>query len=123
MEAIRGRIAEAVTLASRDLSAWAEVSLGSDRSVAVTGFEADPRLRKQLTGVDFQRFLELQKFRFEPVGSDTPTDLAVTIPIEGIHRAPYVWLARGLMLLYTITLLMITRAIWKARRHHAAAAA
>jgi SNF family Na+-dependent transporter len=109
-------VSAAVREASRDVSAWAEVRLGADGTVAVTGFEADPRLRTHLDGAAFQRYLELQGFHFVPAAGAPAGDLALTIPIEGVHRAPHVWLTRALIALYVLTFMMITRALWQRRR-------
>jgi hypothetical protein len=115
-QAILDGIADAVRAAKRDLSAWAEVRLAADGALAVENFEADPRLRSHLTGERFARLLTLEGFRFEPAaGAGGAADLRLTIPIEALHRTPYVWLARGLMTLYTAVFLLITRALWRRR--------
>ena len=117
---ILGRVKDAVRAASRDLSAWAEVRLGADGTVTVATFEADPRLRSSLTAEGFARLLSLEGFHFEPRAGVPARDLDLTIPIEALHRAPYVWLARGLMSLYTATFLLLTRALWRRRRTESA---
>jgi SNF family Na+-dependent transporter len=114
--AILGRITQAVKDARHDLTAWAEVRLGADGSVTVENFESDPRLRDRLSGADFQRYLELQGFRFVPAGGAPAQDLRVTIPIEALHRKPYIWLARGIMAMYLLVFLLITRTLWAQRR-------
>ena len=112
---ILARVTEAVHEAKRDLSAWAEVTLGADGHLAVDNFEADPRLRKYLTAGAFDRLLTLEGFHFEPKAGAAASDLHLTIPIEALHRAPYIWLARALILLYTATFMLITRALWRRR--------
>lgn len=114
--AILERVADAVRTASRDLSAWAEVRLAADGGVTVEGFEADPRLRPFLSAADFARLLSLERFRFTPADGTAAGELHLTIPIEALHRAPYVWLARGLITLYTALFMLITRALWRRRR-------
>ena len=88
--------------------------------MTVEKFEADPHLRPSLTAAGFARLLSLEGFHFEPRAGAAAGDLQLTIPIEALHRAPYVWLARGLITLYTATFLLVTRALWRRRRSEAA---
>jgi SNF family Na+-dependent transporter len=116
---IRGDILQAVREAERDLNAWADVRLAGG-AVDVTAYEAAPRLRQVLPAERFARFLTLQGFRFEPAaGAAAPAELELVIPVEGLHRAPYIWLARGLIVLYTAVFMLLTHALWKQRRREA----
>lgn len=112
---INNRMVTAVRMAERDVTAWAEVRLGPGGTVAIDNFEADPKLKPYLSEADFQRLLQAQGFRFEP-RSGAPQEVAVTIPIEGLHRTPFIWMTRILILLYVVTLMMITRALWSQRQ-------
>ena len=116
IDAILGRIHEAVENASRDVTAWAEVRLGSDGTITVEDFVSDPKLRDYLSAEQFGRLLELYGLRFEPRVEGAPAEVVVSIPIEGLDRAPYMWMTRIIIGLYFLTFALITRAIWARRR-------
>lgn len=108
-------IHDAVEAAERDLTAWADVELGADGSVRVVGFQADPGLRGALDAATFERWLTLQGFRYELGEKDELQSARVTIALEALHRAPYIWLARFVMLAFVAMFFVLVRVIWKSR--------
>jgi NSS family neurotransmitter:Na+ symporter len=120
---IEEQIYTAVEDARRDLTAWADVDLGADGSVRVTGFEADPHLKTALDAQRFERWLALQGYRYEVREGSGPVELRpvhVTIALEAVHRAPFITLARILIVGYTLVFLVMIRVIWKSRREELA---
>jgi len=123
IKVIEERVYSAVKSTRRDLTAWAEVELGADGSVRVTGFEADPRLRAALDAASFERWLSLQGFRYEIREGSAPAELRaakVTIALEAVHRAPFIWLARLVMIGFAVMFLVLIRVVWKSRAIEAA---
>jgi NSS family neurotransmitter:Na+ symporter len=123
VKAIEDDVYGAVHAAHRDLTAWADVDLGADGSVRVTSFESDPRLRAALDATRFERWLSLQGYRYEVREGDGPPHLSsthVTIALEAVHRAPYIWLARIIMASFVLVFIVMVRVIWKSRAEEAA---
>ncbi|HEX9636169.1 MAG TPA: sodium-dependent transporter [Acidobacteriota bacterium] len=116
VQRIQDQIAQAVEEARRDVTAWADVRLGPNGQVSVVGFEADPRLRPYFSSADLEQLLRLQQFHFEPVAGQPGGEIEITIPLEGLNREPYIYMIRVVMLMYLLTFLLLTRALWQRRR-------
>jgi SNF family Na+-dependent transporter len=115
---IQQSIFKAVTTAKRDLSAWADVELGTDGSVQVVDFSADPRLNAVLSDAQFQRWLSLQNFRYEIRDGQRPPEMraaSITVGFEALYTKPYIWLARILIISFFVAFLIMIGVIWKAR--------
>ena len=118
IDAIENSIYDAVRKASRDLSAWAEVELGPDRSIRVVSFMADPGLRGSLDAGRFEQWLALQQFRYvvrDGNGTEKTSAAHITIGLDALDRAPYIWLARIMIVCFLVAFLAMIGFIWKGR--------
>lgn len=110
-----------VTQAKWDLALWADVTCGPDGRAVVNAIHGSPRLTSRITQADIQKYLDVQKATYRKAGQPAPGHL--TVSIEGRYKAPYIWLARGVMALFTLGFGMIVFALWRGKRTAAAAAA
>lgn len=116
---LRDAIAAEVERVRRDLSAWADVAIRPDGSLAVLAVQGDPEMVRLLDPRTFQRWLEADGFRYEAAmeesaggaGPPGPT----RIRIHGLHRAPYIWFVRLLLAFVTLTFLMMIHTLWRRR--------
>lgn len=116
---IQNSIFDKVRMEGRDLTAWAEVDLKADGSVNILQFSADPHLEEVLTADRLQEWLHLQGYRYELKegnGPSRPADATIFINIEALHRAPFIWLARIIMVVFLLVFLVMVAAIWKGRQ-------
>jgi len=115
---IQTSIMNAVAETGRDLTAWAEVTLGADGSVDITSFSADPALEKVLDSERFERWLSLQGLRYE-VKNHQQQSLAentrITIGFEALDRSPYIWLARIIMIGFLLTFIIMVAVLWRTK--------
>lgn len=119
VKAIETAIHDAVNRSSRDLTAWADVELGADGTVSVVDFSADPRLAAVLSQEQFQRWLELQGFRYEvrdASGASQVSAASIVIGFEAIYRKVYIWIARIIIIAFFLAFMMMISYIWRARR-------
>lgn len=112
-------VREAIRTAGRDLSAWADVDLGSDGSIQVTSFSADPRLEKVFGAEQLQHWLQLQKYRYELKGSMQATSIAINL--EGVDRKPYLSLARVIIAVFVLAFAVFIGVVWKQKEKEAVA--
>ncbi len=110
---------EQVTHAKWDLSLWADVECGADGKAVVRAVHGPPRLTNRLGAPEVQRYLDAQNATFQKAKVPSPARLTVTL--EGRYRAPYIWLARAVMMLFTLGFGFMVFAIWRARRSTASA--
>lgn len=115
---IEQSIHDAVRRAERDLTAWAEIDLGTDGSILVTSYSADPHLEDVFDATRLQRWLELRGFRYEVKdsnGNSTSQLVHIAIGFEALHRAPYIWLARVMMIGFVVFFITLIVVSWKSR--------
>jgi SNF family Na+-dependent transporter len=122
---IEGSVKAAVEAARRDLNALADVELDAQGKVRVAAFSADPALRSTLDGPRFERWLSLQgwHYKLKSEGKTAPAAAKVTIAFEALHRAPYIWMTRVLILTVLLTFLVLIGIAWRGRPPPAGAAA
>jgi hypothetical protein len=110
-------VKSAVQEAHRDLSAWADVEIDAQGNIKVTSFHADPALSKNLDGPKFERWLSLQEWHFK-AGKLTEAKMApakVSIEFVGLNKAPFIWLARVMMVLIVLAFVVLIRIAWRDR--------
>jgi NSS family neurotransmitter:Na+ symporter len=119
IEQIEFGIRQAVEASQHDLSAWAEIALTVDGEVKIQDYAADPTLERAMDADAFQRWLELQGFRYEEKnteGRNISRPATVTIRLEALHRAPYIWLARVVIAGFFVAFLLMIGIVWKWRQ-------
>jgi hypothetical protein len=116
-----------VTAAKWDLELWADVTCGEDGRAKVNAVHGAPRLTSRIAQAEVQKYLDAQRATFmtksDDRGQRQPAPARLTVSLEGRYISPYIWLARGVMVLFTLGFGMIVFALWRGRRDAAAAAA
>jgi hypothetical protein len=116
LQRIESQLSKAVSSARRDLIAWVKLEL-NDGQVTVKEVQGDPDMLETLTLEKAQRWLSLQEFRYEKKTADEPEAAKeLTLAVQGLHRAPYIWLGRIMMVAFTVVFLVSIAVIWKSRR-------
>lgn len=118
ISSIENKIYDAVEKANRDFSAWAEVDLDGSAGVQVMSYSADPRLEEILPAKEFERWLQLQGYRYEVRSNNGPPELRaarITLGLEALNRSLYIWLTRVLMIGFFVVFLVIVAIIWRTR--------
>ncbi|MCI0416459.1 sodium-dependent transporter [bacterium] len=111
---IQQKVYDALTQHKRDLTGWADVEIGADRSIKVLSFTADAGLRKVMDADLFKEWLQSQGFVY--LVNKQPASAAVTIGVEALYRTPYIWLARMIMIFFFALFLVLVGVLWK--QHH-----
>lgn len=114
--AIEHDIFTVVETAKRDLTAWAEIHLETNGSVKVISFSADPKLEELFDHNKLQQWLALKTFRYQEKnekGEFFLKEVNVTVGIEALHRAPYIWFARVIMIGFVIAFAAMVGILWK----------
>ena len=116
-------VRQTVEQAHRDLTAEADVRLLADGTLRVEAVRAERALRDVLAPAALERYLGGLGYRYEirKGGAATPAATQVTLRIEALHTAPFIWMARLLMLVFTVGFLIAVHAIWKDRAKEATA--
>jgi SNF family Na+-dependent transporter len=112
-DALQDAVKKAVGDRRIDLTAWAEVETDAQGAVKVTSFGADPALKEVLDAAKFERWLSLQKWRYELGGAAAPVQ--ATIAFEALHTAPFIWLTRVIMIGMTLLFLVLIAVAWRGR--------
>ena len=114
---IQNALFHAAQANKRDLSAWFEVQLDAGGGIQILGYSADPRLERVFDREHLRRWLELQHFRYEETaqGQSVPRPVRLTINLKVLHVAPFIWLARFLMIFFFATFVLLVRAVWSDR--------
>ena len=107
----------------RDLRAEADIRFLADGSLRVEAVRAEKALRQVLAAPELERYLGGLGYRYEIHQGNGASTVAAeaTIQIEALHTAPYIWMARLLMLVFGVGFLVAIHAIWKDREKEAAA--
>jgi NSS family neurotransmitter:Na+ symporter len=115
---IEATVHDAVRTADRDLKAWAELRLHAGGGVEVTSYSADPHLLHVLGSEKLRQWFELKSLRYEEkgAGGNITKSVAIAVGIEALNRAPYIWLARILIIGFFAAFTLIVAVVWKARR-------
>lgn len=116
------RVFAAVKERARDLTAWARLEFPGDGSVRVVGYEADPRLSAAVDGADLERYLNARGFSYTlgDASAPTPAPAQAMLALEALHQAPYIQLARILIVSLLVAFCVIIHGVWRARSPAAA---
>ncbi len=110
-EALEKGFSEAAEVARYDLRAIADVELDAAGGVRVATLAADTALRGALDAPKLQRWLSLQGWSYRE--GSAPAPAKVTISIEVLHRAPYIWLARAIILATALAFTFLVTVAWR----------
>ncbi len=114
---IEAAVSSAVQRARRDLRAQVEVALDAEGKARVTQFAADPALREALDGPAFERWLSLQGWHYKEKKGEAlaPVAATVTVAFEALHRAPFIWLTRAIIVAVVVIFIALISVAWRRR--------
>jgi SNF family Na+-dependent transporter len=126
LDEIEQRLADAVTRSGRDLRFVMETTVNPSSPARVSQVFIDPAvgpedgvarrdLRRRLRS-DLLRWVQLQRFYYEPSGGTPARPVEAQIVIEGRYRTLAIWITRIVMLAFTLGFGMMVWAIWHTRR-------
>jgi NSS family neurotransmitter:Na+ symporter len=113
-----GSVSTAVTGANRDLTAYARIQFPGDGTVRVVSYEGDPKLAPGVTVASLQSYLNAKGFHYEVFdnGAWVSEPGEAMLAIEGLNRAPYIWLIRIIIVALIVAFSIMVHVIWKERR-------
>ncbi|MFQ5696114.1 MAG: hypothetical protein ACE5HB_09010, partial [Terriglobia bacterium] len=119
------RLRDQVRQAGGDGTIEATVHFGADGSLAVEQAAATGSLQGPVDPAQIERYLRGRGYAYrerDGAGAAQPADQTIPVIIAVDDTAPYIWLARGEIILFTLIFLVMISVAWK-RRSAAAEAA
>ncbi len=118
--AIKAPFLHAVEEAGRDVTGWVDVDIDASGEPTVTRVQGDPLFKQTLPAAELQKLLRLQKYSYSEKGQ--PHAASVELVMQGLYTAPYIWIARGLIIGLIALFAVMVGVIWKKREEDASRA-